>query len=448
MMNNKRIIVMGGGLSGISSSVYLSKAGFEVTLLESTGKLGGRTFSFYDEETGLTFDNGQHIMAGWYRNTLELIGLMNKEPKLKFNPNLEVYFRDIEGRQFEFHSRGDNPFVAVAKGFIDYEPITFKDKLHLLALRELIELDVSERLLKGRNLEWLLGYLKQTENLKRYFWYPFTYAVFNTSPKYVDAVVFLNVLVRAFEKFGDLSLIVPDEPLGNIFIEPFLKYAEGKIDIRTNACVKNISIKDGSVKGVVLENGEEITGDYYISAVPFHNFKNIIDTDNLNKYFNDLSELVSASIVSIYIVPVKMPDKFSEKFYHGMVGMLDTKVHWLFFKKDYICVIISAPEYTVEGYDSISKENLIDIVTEEIRSCFPEFRDMQVKRTKYFKEKRATFLPTVESGLQRPESATGLKNLFIAGDWTNTGIPATIEGAVTSGKKCSDLIKEQIERKQ
>ncbi len=444
-MSGKSVTVIGGGIAGMSTAVFLFREGFDVTILEATHKIGGRTYSFNDEETGIQFDNGQHILAGWYDNTFEFFSAIGKKPRFRANPNLEVYFREPGGGHYEFKARGDNPFIAVAKGFLDYSPLTLKDKFHLLSLRELIELDIAERLLKGRSLDWLLEHLKQTENLKKYFWEPFVYAVFNTSPKYVDASVFLNVLVKAFEKYGNLSLIIPDETLESLFIEPFLQYAEKRLAVRTNTKAKKFIIKDRTVSGLELENGETIVSDAYVSAVPFYNFPDLFEEKDYEGNFNAPLQFEPASIVSIFIVPEKMPEGFSDKFYHGMIGLLDTKSHWLFFKKDYICAVISAPEYTAEGYDKLGNEDVCNIVVSEIRESFPEFRDIKLKRVKYFREKRATFLPTVDSGLNRPDTECGIDNLFIAGDWTNTGLPATIESAATSGKKCAENIKRKYE---
>ena len=94
-MGGKSVTVIGGGIAGMSTAVFLFREGFDVTVLEATHKIGGRAYSFHDEETGITFDNGQHILAGWYDNTFEFFSAIGKRPKLRANPNLEVYFRII-----------------------------------------------------------------------------------------------------------------------------------------------------------------------------------------------------------------------------------------------------------------------------------------------------------------------------------------------------------------
>jgi len=359
---SKSVTIIGGGLAGISTAVFLQDKGYNIKLFESTAKIGGRTFSFYDNETGLTFDNGQHIFAGWYENTFELFEKMNKTPELLLSQNMHVFFREKGGKEIEFLAKGDNPFVSVAKGFMNYAPLSFKDKIKLLRLRELIEIDFSERVLKGRKLIWLLDYLKQTDNLKKYFWEPFTYAVFNTSPEFVDAELFYNVLAKAFENPSVNSLVVPDESLNELFAVPFVKYAVDKIDINLNSKVDQIDIENNKVKGLKLENGEYITSDYYVSSVPFYNFERLFSVDSFKKHFAGYKELKPASIVSVLLIPDKMPDGFEEKYYFGMVGIIDGFSQWVFFKNDYISVIVSAPEYTIPYFENMSKESICDKV--------------------------------------------------------------------------------------
>jgi len=436
---SKSVSILGGGLAGISSAVFLHDAGYEVNLYESTSKLGGRTFSFDDIETGLRFDNGQHILAGWYKNTFQLFDKMNHIPDLSLHHNLHVYFRDRDGNDFEFIAKGDNPFVAAAKGFLNYQPLNFKDKLSLLRLRELIEIDFPEKI-KGKKLSWLLNYLKQTDNLIKYFWEPFVFAVFNTSPEYVDSELFYNVLATAFDDPAANTLIIPNDYLDNMIANPFIDYSRNKININYNSAVNEFIINDNRITECILENGEIIKSDLYVSAVPFNCFRRLFNKDIFEEHFGSFIDLKPASILSIFLVPDKMPVNLKQKYYFGMVGILDGLMHWVFFKDNYISVTISAPEYTVNGFDELSKEDVCLKVEQEIRDYFPEFRDIQFKKVKYFREKRATFLPETNSVNSRLNTVCDIKNLFIAGDWTNTGLPSTIESAVLSGKKCMEAI--------
>ena len=436
----KTVIVIGGGLSGLSVSTYLKEAGYEVTLLEATSKLGGRVFSYFDEKTDLTFDNGQHILAGWYYNTYDYLRVIGKLPHIKYREGLEVYLKNKENL-YHFLASGDNPIISVAKGFVNYAPLTFMDKFKLLNLKNLIEIDVKDRLLKGKNLKWLLDYLKQTENLKKYFWLPFTYSVFNTSPEFIDAEIFYNVLSYAVEDEQALSLVIPDESLNDLFIKPFEKYSENNIRILKNSKVSKINIENNFIKNIVINDKDVLSADIIVSAVPFYNFKKLFDTTNFESIYSNYEELMSSSIISIQLVPDNMPLNFHDKYYFGMIGMLESFSQWIFFKKDSISVVISAPEHTIPDYEKYSNQEIIDIVISEIKENFLEFRNCNFIYTKLLNEKRATFLPVNNTINNRLENRTPLNNFFLAGDWTNTGLPATIESAIMSGKKCSDIIK-------
>jgi hydroxysqualene dehydroxylase len=437
---SKEVCIIGGGLSGISAAVYLHNKGFDVTLLESTSKLGGRTFSFQDEDTGENLDNGQHIFAGWYNNTFELLDIVGKKPVLYFHNALEVYFKDTDGTDFHFKASGDNPLVAAAKGFINYTPLNFKDKLKLLALRELIEIDIRERLLKGKTLDRILSDMRQNDKLMKYFWEPFVFAVFNTSPKYVDAEIFYNVLEKAFQDVTTFSLVIPGEPLGNIFIEPFIEYAKTRIQIKTQSKISNLEIENSRIKSAVTERGELIKSDFYVSAVPFYNHKALFGNADYEKYFG-FKELKPVSIISLYLFPDRNLSFMKDKYYYGMIGLIDKCSHWVFFKEKYLCIVVSAPEYTIPNFEKYEKDEFINLLITEVKSAFEELRDTEFVKVKYFREKRATFLPETNTTEYRPDCETKIENYYIAGDWTNTGLPSVIEGAVTSGKKCSEVIE-------
>ena len=377
----KTVSIIGGGLAGISAAVYLRESGYDVRLFESTSKIGGRTFSYYDAETGLTLDNGQHILAGWYENTFELLEKMNKTPDLNMSQNLHVFFKEKNGNELEFFAKGDEPFLSIAKGFMNYPPLTYKDKFKLLRLREMIEIDFSERL-KGKKLSWLLDYLKQTDNLKKYFWEPFAFAVFNAPPEYIDAELFYNVLVKAFEYPTAFSLVVPGESLSELFCVPFVKYSEGKIGLNLSSKVEQIEIEANQVKGLKMENGDYITSDYYVSAVPFYNFERLFTEDSFTAHFGNYKELKPASILSVFLVPEKMPDGFNNKYYFGMAGIIDGFSQWVFFKDEYVSVIVSAPEYTIAEYEGMTKETVCEMVEKEIRNYFPEFKNIKFKKIK------------------------------------------------------------------
>ncbi|MCU0373146.1 MAG: FAD-dependent oxidoreductase, partial [Ignavibacteria bacterium] len=130
-----------------------------------------------------------------------------------------------------------------------------------------------------------------------------------------------------------------------------------------------------------------------------------------------------------------------DRYYYGMIGLIDKFSHWVFFREKYLCIVVSAPEYTIPDFDKFTKDEFTGILISEVKSAFEELKNTEFIKVKYFREKRATFLPDNNTTEYRPDCETKIENYFIAGDWTNTGLPSVIEGAVTSGKKCTELIE-------
>ncbi|MBL8015692.1 MAG: FAD-dependent oxidoreductase, partial [Ignavibacteria bacterium] len=121
------------------------------------------------------------------------------------------------------------------------------------------------------------------------------------------------------------------------------------------------------------------------------------------------------------------------------LGLLGTASQWVFkVKEDQVCVVISAAGKTAEK----TKEAIAEQAIRELIECFPQFSGIKVVSTRVLKEMRATIVPDADSLKNRPQNRTKIKNLLMAGDWTDTGLPSTIEGAVKSGKSCAEIIEK------
>jgi zeta-carotene desaturase len=162
-----------------------------------------------------------------------------------------------------------------------------------------------------------------------------------------------------------------------------------------------------------------------ISAIPLYALEKIIPKNTLNINL----ELEYSTILNIHIWLKE--NNLNEKFY----GLLDSTLHWIFVKENHVNIVISDANYLADK----SKEEIYDLVTEELLQ-FTSITRENILKYKIIKEKRATFVPAIETLNMRPNSKTSIKNLFLAGDWTNTGLPSTIESAVKSGRIAADFI--------
>ncbi|CAN5503173.1 hydroxysqualene dehydroxylase HpnE [soil metagenome] len=456
---SKKIIIIGGGIAGISSAVFCKELGFDVGLYEASPKLGGRAYSFYDKEQDLYFDNGQHILAGWYENTLNFLKIIGSVSKLNFQNSLEVNFFDTLKNNFHLKIPDtkffSSPTINIIRGIFSYNALSLKDKFSFLKLSSFINKPCPET---DHPVSDLFLKHKQTERLVKYFWEPFLLAVFNASPENISSVLLWNVLKTGFKDKNSSALLIPDVNLNELYIDNSISYFN-RNDVRYNLGIRVSEIEFNgndcqSVSRIILENGENVTADEYICAVPFYKIKELVDQDSFNTYFSEVEKLRSSSITSVHLFfEDDIPEEVIKTENFGMTGLIGTKVQWVFKRSArHLSLVISGSDFIGSGQntgvENITEMNAISIVNlciKELSLCFKGFERLKIKTHKVIKEKRATFLP--ESGLNsvRIEGCGKFENLSFAGDWTDTGLPSTLESAVKSSASISDHLKNKYQ---
>lgn len=429
----KLVTIIGGGLAGLSSAVFLHKKGYKVQLYESSPKLGGRAYAFYDRKKNLYFDNGQHILAGWYENTFDYLRAIGSYNKIDFQKNLEVNFYDTNKSSYNLKTFNLPAPFNLLFGLLNFKALSFSDKLAVLKIYKIFTDKNLEHL---QNVGELLRKINQTENLIKYFWEPFILAVFNAKPQNINCKIFLEILKTGFSKKSFSNLVIPKVNLNELFIDSALKYFETNgVNIYKKDKISRIVIENDNVKCLLAESGKEIKSDYYISAVPFFRFTDLFEINDYNRYFENRGNLNSSSIISLHLFfESEIPEDLLKNNSFGMTGLIGTKVQWIFKRNSrHLSLVISASDFldelTDEDNDTIFKNCL-----NELSQCLSGFEKLTVKDYKIIKEKRATFIPDIKSLKNRPNQKTELQNFYIAGDWTNTGLPATIESAIKSAK--------------
>ena len=192
---NTKVCVIGGGIAGLSAAVFLKDNGFDVTLIESSPRLGGRAYSFFDKDLNGLADNGIHILASWYENTFEFLKIIGTYDKLKFQEQLEVNFADINAKQYRFKCPKLPPPLHLIWGLWSYKPLGFKDKIGIIKLLNSAMLEkYSEEELKAMDTSELFRLTKQSSNVIDYFWKPFIVAVFNAKPENTSAWQFVQII--------------------------------------------------------------------------------------------------------------------------------------------------------------------------------------------------------------------------------------------------------------
>jgi|WetSurMetagenome_2_1015567.scaffolds.fasta_scaffold30398_4 hydroxysqualene dehydroxylase len=440
----KSVIILGGGVAGLASAVFLSKKGLKISIYESSPKWGGRTYSYFDSEKNIYLDNGQHILAGWYENTFEYLKIIGTYNKLKIRENLNLVFYDKEKKRYELNCSNLPGVYSLLSGILKFKGFNVNDKKKFFKIKSLLnQKKFSDNYLKKVNVAELLYKLQQTNNLKKYFWHPLIFAAFNTIPENVSADLFVKLIKKGTEFKKNMSIILSNCSLNDLFIDSAIDYLEkNSVLLKKSTGVKKINIIDNKIQNVEIISGEKVSADYYFSAIPYYLYENIVEKKDYSKYFYSIDKLKSSTIISVHLFFEKELELNADD---EMIGLVDTVVQWVFVKsKRHLCLVISGADFIENNLTDKSNEEIFKICINDLKSCLDGFNEKNIIDYKVIKERRATFIPDVGSENFRIEQKSDINNLFIAGDWTNTGYPATIESAIKSAKICTDLINNNF----
>ncbi len=438
------VIIVGGGLSGLNAAVSLASKGKRILLLEQRQYLGGRTHSFTDETTGDVVDNGQHLMMGCYKETRLYLQTVGSEHLASLQPSLRIDFVDpAKGSSTLESSPLPAPFHVLA-GLLRLTHLSPLNRLRILRVgKELLRTSTEkERLLDSLTVdEWLTG-LGQTEESKNYLWNTIAIGTLNDHPKKVSALLFFRVLRAAFMGTReDSCLLIPKVGLSTLLVNPavdFLSKHPG--EIRTGTRVHTMTVDHDRVRNLHTAAGDVFEAEFFVLAAPYFDLPMMLPDDLI---VPSLPLFISTPIVSINL----WFDR--EVFEKEFTAVLNSTIQWIFNrtrictsrhsdtgKTQHLSLVISGAEDFVE----FDKESIVQIAMNDLRRILSRVNDATLVHSLVVKEKRATFSPRPGMELVRPDTRTKLQNLFLAGDWTNTGYPATIEGAVISGRKAAEAV--------
>ena len=434
----KCVVVIGGGFSGLSSAVKLSESGFDVILVEKNSYLGGRAYSFVENKTGCEIDNGQHLILGCYKNTFEFLKKINSD--LKIPTKLVLPFL-LNGKKYIFRTNLLPAPLNFVFGLIRFKLLSFKDKINIIKIIIAIfknEKDIGQITVS----EWLTKH-NQSINIQKYFWNIIAIGALNDLPERTSAKIFKMVLKEVmFFSNKNSSFVIAEKPLSKIFsdkAEIFLKNNNCKIII--NQIVDEITQVKNSKFAIKLKNQNKIIADAVVLATPHDaTFKFLTKLKIHNMLVNkDNYEVLHSAIVNIHLW-------FSKSFFkEEFIAILDSPIHWIFNKSGidrsgnfYISITISS----ANEYLNMKNENLLKMVLVELKKSFSKFIESELLHYKIIKEKRATMEQSNINQQYRLSSKTKISNLFLAGDWTNTGLPATIESAILSGFESAKLVNQ------
>jgi len=439
------VLIIGGGLAGLAAGVALAEGGCRVRLLEQKPYLGGRARSFRDATTGSVVDNGQHLFMGCYHATLRFLDTIGTAHVVTFDPQLRVRFLDSNKRLTELRCPGFPAPWHLLAGVCLSNSFTFGEKMDVLrlgrALRSVKDTADSAGVVEHMTVEEWLSAVGQRESLRRNFWDLLCIAAMNEDPEITSALLFRRVLRLAlFSSPLDSRLGVPRKGLSDCYTDAAARAITGRggsVELRRD--VRALLVSDGVCHGVKLADGAVIEAQAVLSAVPWNILPALLPADAVKSEpaFSRILDLHPAPIISIYLWFDRAVTDLE------FVGLRGTTIQWLFNKgrilgsgENYVSLVLSGAHDHVER----PKEDLLKTAVSELRNLLPGMRDARLMHSLVIKERFATFSPCVGVDSLRPPAVTPIRGLFLAGDWTDTGLPATIEGAVQSGYTAAEAI--------
>jgi len=443
------VIVIGGGLAGLSAAVALAEAGYRITLLEKRPFLGGRATS-YVLPSGDHVDNCQHVTLGCCTNLDDFYRRAGAGGKIKFYDRL--IFSSPDGQRGEMHSSWLPAPLHVSPSFATFPLLNWADKRAIGSLLMSImrsggkpaDLVLGKGGVRPSMLEWLRKH-KQTEQAIRRFWGVVLISALDELLERTDAQYGVDVFWKAFlaNRTG-YQIGVPTVPLADLYDGCKNNLISRGGEVKLRATIRGLEITGGTVSGVRFESGEVLRADYYVSAVPQDVLLDLLPADVTagQTVFENLKQLKTSPITGVHFWfdRVVMDEPF--------LTLVDTNTQWIFNKNvlyggdssggQYLQLVISA------SYDLVqkSRQEIIDLCLKEVRAAIPAAREARLVKSTVIKETAATFSPEPGCDRWRPEAKSPVRGLFLAGDWTATGWPATMEGAVRSGYLAAEAVTE------
>ena len=442
-----KVVVVGGGFAGLAAAIRLQERRYEVLLLERRGVLGGRATSYRDAVTGDDVDNGTHLMVGAYTDTIDLVRRASADDLLLVQPDLTIDYVDDHG----FTSLACGPLPAPLHLLVGLLGLRVPWAVRWQAVRLAIAVSLG-----GPPEGTLAAFFAKTgqgAQARALLWDGLATAILNETPEKAAAILFYNVYREAFLRSRQASsLVFLKRGFGELHRRLGAYFESRGGQIHRRAIVEAVDIAEGRATGVRYvqraETRDEIrTGvrsvpssaqaDAVVLATPWSVVPNLVPPEWAEKApFAGLKKLRGAPIVSVELwLDRPVVDRV-------MVGLRGCEIEWVFDKGrlhdrkmpgQHLAFIVSA------AYRTAPRPNaeIVALAEGALRRFFPAMKDAAITRSLVLREPEATFSCDPASERERPGEVTPIRGLFLAGDWTNTGLPATIEGAVRSGRRAA-----------
>lgn len=416
-MKRPAVHIVGAGLAGLSAAVRLSESSASIVVHEATRQAGGRCRSFFDETINATIDNGNHLLLSGNRAALAYLDAIGARDELTGPGRCEIAFADM--------ATNERWTIRVNEGPLPWWLLVEGRRTPGVRLADYFG---AVRMLwapKGAKLSEVIAC---SGRLYERLWRPFFLAALNTEPKHSSAALAAATLRETLARGGRACHpLVAAHGLSRAFVDPALRLLQKRgAQIRFERRLRGIEFSNGRATSLEFEHDTVALGDEdaVILATPAH---------------------IAAALVPDLTTPQKTSAILNGHFNIApppgtppIIGVVNGTVEWIFAYPDRISTTVSgADRFMDESREKLAADLWRDIAAlTNLPDSLPSWR--------IIKEKRATFAATPEEAARRPAAATRWSNLLLAGDYVNTGLPATIEGAIRSGETAAALARERI----
>ncbi|MCI0599957.1 MAG: hydroxysqualene dehydroxylase HpnE [Beijerinckiaceae bacterium] len=412
-MNKPAVHIIGAGLAGLAAAVRLTGGSRRIVLHDAARQAGGRCRSYSDPSLGMKIDNGNHLLLSGNRDALSYLAVIGGADQLAGPPEAEIAFADL--------ACGERWTLRPNAGPLPWWILSPRRRVPGTVPRDY--LGVLRLLLSSQDVP-LGTVMRGSGAVHERLWRPLFVAALNTELSEGSSRLAAAVLRETLAKGGRACRpLVAAHGLSAAFVDPALDYlAKRGVKIMLDHRLRAIEFANG--RAAALDFGEDPVrlgvADRVVLAVPPFAARGLVPG-------LQTPETYRAIVNAHFCIP-------PPKGFPAIMGIVNGTIEWLFAFPGRLSVTISAADRFID----VAREELADRIWAEVAKVTQI--EKRLPPWQIIKEKRATFAATVEENARRPVTATAYANLVLAGDWTATGLPATIEGAIRSGQRAADLI--------